>query len=53
MPIAGASAEVDGLVLTADRFEGRRNQLATVLVRRADEEPESEPATQPSRVGAP
>jgi hypothetical protein len=23
---------VGGLVLTADRFEGRRNQLATVLV---------------------
>jgi len=40
VPIAGASARVDGLVLTADRFEGRRNQLATVLVQR---EPLDEP----------
>jgi CBS domain containing-hemolysin-like protein len=37
VPIAGATAEVGGLVLTADRFEGRRNQLATVLVRRAED----------------
>ncbi len=36
VPIAGATAEVGGLILTADRFEGRRNQLATVLVRRAE-----------------
>jgi CBS domain containing-hemolysin-like protein len=34
VPIAGARAAVGGLVLTADRFEGRRNQLATVLVER-------------------
>lgn len=34
VPIAGATAVVDGLVLTADRFEGRRNQLATVVVQR-------------------
>jgi CBS domain containing-hemolysin-like protein len=40
VPIAGATAHVDGLVLVADRFEGRRNQLATVIVRR--EEPEAE-----------
>jgi CBS domain containing-hemolysin-like protein len=52
VPIAGASAHVDGLVLTADRFEGRRNQLATVLVRRAEEEPEPEQEAPPSRVGA-
>jgi CBS domain containing-hemolysin-like protein len=42
VPIAGATAQVGGLVLTADRFEGRRNQLATVLVgldaERRDEE---------------
>ena len=36
-PIAGAEATVSGLRLTADRFEGRRNQLATVLVSRATE----------------
>jgi CBS domain containing-hemolysin-like protein len=52
VPIAGASARVDGLVFTADRFEGRRNQLATVIVRRAEEEPEVEQAPQPSRVAA-
>src|SRR3954471_8789637 len=51
VPIAGASARVDGIVLTADRFEGRRNQLATVIVRRAEEEPELEQA-QPSRAAA-
>lgn len=34
VPIAGARARVGGLVLVADRFEGRRNQLATVLVSR-------------------
>ena len=34
VPIAGARAQVAGLVLTADRFEGRRNQLATVRVGR-------------------
>jgi CBS domain containing-hemolysin-like protein len=52
VPIAGASAEVDGLVLTADRFEGRRNQLATVIVRRAEEPAEPEQASSPTRVGA-
>jgi CBS domain containing-hemolysin-like protein len=34
VPIAGARATVDGLELVADRFEGRRKQLATVIVRR-------------------
>jgi CBS domain containing-hemolysin-like protein len=38
VPIAGARARVGGLVLTADRFGGRRNQLATVLVGRAQED---------------
>jgi CBS domain containing-hemolysin-like protein len=40
VPIAGAEVSVSGLRLTADRFEGRRNQLATVLVSRV---PEPEP----------
>ena len=35
-PVRGST----GSSLTADRFEGRRNQLATVIVRRAEEEPE-------------
>jgi CBS domain containing-hemolysin-like protein len=55
VPIAGATAEVDGLVLTAERFEGRRNQLATVLVRRAEEPADSEDArtAEQERVAAP
>jgi len=32
VPLAGSSAEVAGLRLTADRVEGRRKQVATVLV---------------------
>jgi CBS domain containing-hemolysin-like protein len=36
VPISGSQAEVQGLVLTAERTEGRRKQLATVLVRRLE-----------------
>jgi CBS domain containing-hemolysin-like protein len=41
VPISGTRAEVQGLELTAERTEGRRKQLATVLVRRV-ERPEAE-----------
>lgn len=34
VPLAGSSAEVAGLVLQADRVEGRRKQVATLLVSR-------------------
>lgn len=34
VPIAGSSASVQGLRITADTFEGRRHSLATVLVER-------------------
>ncbi len=34
VPIPGAVAHVGGLVLTAERMEGRRNRIATVLVHR-------------------
>ncbi|MFZ0161746.1 MAG: hemolysin family protein [Kineosporiaceae bacterium] len=34
VPIANASAVVDGVRLTADQFEGRRHRLATVIVER-------------------
>jgi CBS domain containing-hemolysin-like protein len=34
LPVAGSVAEVSGLVLTAERTEGRRKQLVTVLVER-------------------
>lgn len=44
VPIAGAQARLSGLVLTADRFEGRRNQLATVLVGPEHHDDESEDA---------
>ncbi|MGC4174941.1 hemolysin family protein [Demequina sp.] len=33
VPIPGASASAHGLVLTADRFEGRRRRLSSVVVR--------------------
>jgi Mg2+/Co2+ transporter CorC len=36
VPIPGSSARVDGLELTAERREGRRNRIATVLVRRLE-----------------
>ena len=34
VPIPGAEASIDGLVLTAERAAGRRNQIGTVVVRR-------------------
>ena len=34
VPIAGSQARAHGLVLTAERVEGRRHRLATVLARR-------------------
>ncbi|MDR2372586.1 MAG: CBS domain-containing protein [Bifidobacteriaceae bacterium] len=36
VPISGSQAVVQGLILTAERTEGRRKQLATVLVRRLE-----------------
>ncbi len=35
VPIPGATAEVEGLRLTADRPSGRRNQVGTIVVERA------------------
>jgi CBS domain containing-hemolysin-like protein len=34
LPVAGSRANVSGLILTAERTEGRRKQLVTVLVQR-------------------
>jgi CBS domain containing-hemolysin-like protein len=34
LPLPGATATVDGLILTAERTEGRRKRLSTVLVER-------------------
>jgi len=49
VPIAGARGTIAGLDLTADRFEGRRKQLATVIVRRA---PERSGSADPKEAGA-
>jgi CBS domain containing-hemolysin-like protein len=47
VPIPGAEAQVDGLVLTAERAAGRRNQIGTVVVRRVVDvtDPDTEPET--------
>jgi len=47
VPIPGATATVGGLVLVAESAKGRRNQIGTVLVRRA--EPAPSQAEEPAR----
>lgn len=42
VPLAGSSAEVAGLRLTADRVEGRRKQVATVLAERVAQDEETD-----------
>lgn len=42
VPLAGSSADVGGLRLTADRVEGRRKQVATVLAERVPDDEENE-----------
>ncbi len=37
VPIAGSRASIGGISLTADRFQGRRRRLWTILARREDE----------------
>jgi CBS domain containing-hemolysin-like protein len=34
VPIVGSTAEVAGLRLTAERMEGRRHRIATVIIER-------------------
>lgn len=43
VPIPGAVAKVDGLVLTAESAKGRRNRIGTVLVRRVSDGPAHQP----------
>jgi CBS domain containing-hemolysin-like protein len=43
VPIPGAEATIDGLVLTAERAVGRRNQIGTVVVRRVVDLPDRGP----------
>lgn len=42
VPIPGATGDIEGLRLTAERMAGRRHQLATVIVERLDPEDEDE-----------
>ena len=48
VPIAGSTTAVQGLLLTADTFEGRRHNLATVLVGTEPELAGSQPAAEGS-----
>lgn len=50
VPLPGSAGQIHGLSLVADRVEGRRRRLATVIVRRVDEhevthEDDDEPST--------
>ncbi len=42
VPIVGSSVEVAGLRITAERMEGRRHRIATVIVERLPEPPEED-----------
>lgn len=42
IPISGSVATIAGLELTADRFEGRRKRLVSVIAKRAEEEGDSD-----------
>jgi CBS domain containing-hemolysin-like protein len=44
VPLPGSSGDIHGLHLVADRVEGRRRRLATVLVSRVDREDAQDPA---------
>jgi CBS domain containing-hemolysin-like protein len=52
VPIAGSSTSVQGLILTAEQFEGRRHSLAKVLVRRDPTDPNHERNEREDRNGA-
>ena len=55
VPIPGASATVEGLTLTAETAQGRRNRIGTILVRRSHpspDGPEGAPDEQGERVDA-
>lgn len=44
VPIVGSYAEIAGLRLTAERMAGRRRRVATLLVDRAEQDQDEEPA---------
>jgi len=43
VPLVGASGEIDGLRLTAEKMAGRRHQLATLIVERVEPEDPTDP----------
>lgn len=47
VPLPGSSGDIHGLHLVADRVEGRRRRLATVLVSRLDDDGGDEPEGHP------
>jgi CBS domain containing-hemolysin-like protein len=49
LPVAGSVARVSGLELTADRVDGRRRRISTVIVRR---DPHAEPDAAPRSIDA-
>ncbi len=51
VPLLGAEAEIYGVHLSAERIEGRRKRLATLLVRRADRSKRLFPDTVTSKAG--
>jgi CBS domain containing-hemolysin-like protein len=53
VPIPGAQVRVQGIELTAESAQGRRNRIGTVLVRRVDDRPVSrdEGAGEPDEAG--
>ena len=52
VPIAGSTAEVHGLELTADRISGRRNRVDHILIRRLPEPSDDDSSTEPVRDAA-
>ena len=42
VPLAGAEAQIDGIRLIAERFEGRRRALATLIATKAEDESEED-----------
>ena len=44
LPVAGSSAAYSGLILAADRTEGRRKRLTTVIVERDQALIDADPA---------
>ena len=42
VPIAGSEADIEGIHLSAERFEGRRHRLSTILAMRVEREDDDE-----------